>query len=308
MADNEQLPRYADLPDGSAKGLFGANDRLGRLNLLTEARTVAAAKLVRSGRVFSLNAPMLSWNVPHILGDTHRPQPKHTVLHLGDHNDDLIDNWNPQLSTQWDHFFHFPNPANGQYYNGHRLDGVAMEVWAERGIAGRGVLLDVARWREESGRPLDPWKRDFITVEDLEACRRDSGAALGAGTILLIRTGWETTYRNLSGPDRARRAGGSVAFPGLEPAPRTAAWLWDNGVSAAAADNPTLEAWPMLIDEYVLHTPLLSQLGIPIGELWLLDALAEQCRAEKRWEFFLTSAPLNLAGAVSSPPNALAIL
>jgi hypothetical protein len=86
-----------------------------------------------------------------------------------------------------------------------------------------------------------------------------------------------------------------------------AEWLWDSGVAAAAADNPTLEAWPMLIDDYVLHTPLLSQLGIPIGELWLLDRLAEHCRREGRYEFFLTSAPLNLSGAVSSPPNALAI-
>ena len=256
-----------------------------------------------SGKVFSLNAPMLAWNVPHILGDPHRPQPKHTVLHLGDHNDDVIDNWNPQLSTQWDHFFHFPNPHDGTYYNGQDLDGPSMEIWAERGIAGRAVLLDAARWRQETGRPLAPWARDFITADDLEQCRLACKVELGEGTILLVRTGWESAYAALSGPDRARRSGGNVAFPGLEPSPRTAEWLWDNGVAAAAADNPTLEAWPMLIDDYVLHTPLLSQLGIPIGELWLLDQLAEHCRQERRYEFFLTSAPFNLAGAVSSPPT-----
>jgi kynurenine formamidase len=301
------MPRYKDLPGGSARGLFGAHDRLGRLNLLTEARVVEAARLVRTGTVISLNAPMLGWNVPHILGDPHRPQPKHTVLHLGDHNDDVIDNWNPQLSTQWDHFFHFPNPEDGSYYNGQHLDGSSMDLWAERGIAGRGVLLDVEAWRREAGRPLTPWSRDFITADDLEACRAASNVTLGDGTLLIVRTGWESAYAALTGPDRARRASKPVAFPGLEPSPRTAEWLWDNGAAAVAADNPTLEAWPMLIDEYVLHTPLLAQLGIPIGELWLLDRLAERCRREARHDFLLTSAPLNLAGAVSSPPNALAI-
>jgi hypothetical protein len=64
----------------------------------------------------------------------------------------------------------------------------------------------------------------------------------------------------------------------------------------------------MLIEEYVLHAPLLTRLGIPIGELWLLDRLANECHAAGRYEFLITSAPMNLVGGVSSPANALAIL
>ncbi len=64
----------------------------------------------------------------------------------------------------------------------------------------------------------------------------------------------------------------------------------------------------MLAQEYILHLPLLARLGIPIGELWLVDRLAAECRAAGRFEFFVTSAPMNLAGGVSSPANALAIL
>lgn len=303
-----EMPPYRDLPGGSAAGLFGKHDSLGRLNLLTTDRNVDAARLVTQGMVLSLNAPMLTWNVPHILGDSHRPQPKHTVLRLGDHNDDLIDNWNPQLSSQWDHFLHFPDAVTDASYNGLTVGSTGMDVWAERGIVGRGVLLDAERWRAETRRPLDPWARDLISPSDLEACAEAQRVRLTSGNVLLVRTGWETAYRRLSGTERARLSHQSVSFPGLEPSEAMAAWLWDAGVAAIAADNATLEAWPMRQDEYVLHAPLLTRLGIPIGELWLLDRLAFECRKLNRFEFLLTSAPMNLAGGVSSPANALAIL
>jgi hypothetical protein len=44
-----------------------------------------------------------------------------------------------------------------------------------------------------------------------------------------------------------------------------------------------------------------------LGELWHLDALAEDCATDGVYEFMVTSAPLNLTGGVGSPPNALAI-
>jgi hypothetical protein len=44
-----------------------------------------------------------------------------------------------------------------------------------------------------------------------------------------------------------------------------------------------------------------------IGELWDLKALGEHCAKTKRYEFMLTSTPLNLPGLVGSPPNAVAI-
>ena len=46
---------------------------------------------------------------------------------------------------------------------------------------------------------------------------------------------------------------------------------------------------------------------MPIGELWWLDDLALDCAADGRYEFFVTSAPLNVPGGVGSPPNALAL-
>jgi hypothetical protein len=56
----------------------------------------------------------------------------------------------------------------------------------------------------------------------------------------------------------------------------------------------------------VLHQYFLSLFGLNIGELWDLKALGHHCKAAGRYEFLLTSIPLNVAGLVGSPPNALA--
>lgn len=58
----------------------------------------------------------------------------------------------------------------------------------------------------------------------------------------------------------------------------------------------------------MLHPILLAGWGTTIGEIFELDALAEQCKKLERWTFFLTSAPLNYTGVVASPPNILAVL
>jgi hypothetical protein len=56
----------------------------------------------------------------------------------------------------------------------------------------------------------------------------------------------------------------------------------------------------------VLHQYFLSLFGLNIGELWDLKALSDHCKVAGRYEFLLTSIPLNVAGLVGSPPNALA--
>jgi hypothetical protein len=56
-----------------------------------------------------------------------------------------------------------------------------------------------------------------------------------------------------------------------------------------------------------LHRMLIGQFGMALGELWWLDDLARDCRDDGRYTSFFSSAPLNVAGGVSSPPNAVAI-
>ena len=51
----------------------------------------------------------------------------------------------------------------------------------------------------------------------------------------------------------------------------------------------------------------LQLFGLPLGELWDLDALVDDCAAAATYDAFFTSAPLNMPGGVATPPNAIAI-
>lgn len=320
---DETLPPYDELPvlegapPGSSWGLWGEHDLFGSLNLLTPERVLTGVRSVRKGAVFPLNLELELPDPPVFA----RVPFEHTVLGEGHGHDDEL-RMNTQSSSQWDGFRHIGHRDHG-FYGGVADEDHGMHHWAGRGIAGRGVLADVARWRDKVGRPLKPDASDPIEPEDLQSTLADQGVESRPGDILLIRSGWLTWYRTLSTDERGAVAAGLQA-PGLRPGRATAALLWDMHVAAVGADNPALEVWPpgavaseeqrqqarddpAARMEIFVHTSLLPMLGIPIGELFDLDALAEDCAADGRYEFLLTSAPLNVHQGVASPPNALAI-
>jgi hypothetical protein len=98
-----------------------------------------------------------------------------------------------------------------------------------------------------------------------------------------------------------------MACPGLDPSQATAAWVWDQHIAAMAADNVALEALPVEAAVGFQHRRLIALQGMPIGEVWDLDELAQDCAQDGVYEFMLVSAPLYLPGGVGSPPNAYAI-
>jgi kynurenine formamidase len=304
-------PAYAELRDGRASAVFGEDDRFGCLNLLTPERVAAAARLVVTGEVFSLNASVRDWPDPNP-PQSPRSVPTYEIFELvpGVVYDDVLNRFYPQASSQWDGFLHVRDAATGEFYGGQTEPVVGVEMWARRGIAGRGALLDVERWwRETRETPLDWQMRTPITTADLIACADHQGVTVSEGTILLLRFGWQSGYSALDVDDRAAYAKSPQAAPGLDASPQVAGLLWDWGVAAVAADTIALEAKPYdrPVGE-ILHTLLLSRLGMPMGELWLLDELAAACAAARRYEFFLTSAPMNVRGGVGSPANVLAIM
>jgi hypothetical protein len=69
----------------------------------------------------------------------------------------------------------------------------------------------------------------------------------------------------------------------------------------------TVDPYLATQQSYSLHEVLLAGWGMPIGELFDLEKLAEYCKKEKRWSFFVTSEVCNVPGGVASPPNILAI-
>ena len=74
-------------------------------------------------------------------------------------------------------------------------------------------------------------------------------------------------------------------------------------------DTVAYEAWPSPKPWGVsMHEVFLSGWGMPIGESFNLDGLAEKCRDMGRWSFLFVSVPLNVPAGVASPPGAVAIL
>ena len=95
---------------------------------------------------------------------------------------------------------------------------------------------------------------------------------------------------------------------GIEATREMVAWMWNNRVAAIGTDCPAVEAFPSdFTDEGILHYRTLPLLGLPLGELFVLAPLAEDCAPDRRYEFMVVSAPLNVEGGIASPPNAVAI-
>jgi kynurenine formamidase len=321
LPDYNQIPGDPAKPPRSSWGLFGADDQMGTINFLTPERTAHAATLVRKGRVFSLNWEMEK-PYPPILG---RKAMHHTIIDLTPGTDDsewgtddFYDGYWPQSSTQWDALSHMPHPEFG-YYNGVQREHITgrpgtrngIENWGRRGIAGRFVLADVARLREFQGRPIDASKRIEVPIQDVQDALDAQGVRLLGGDILLIRMGWIRWYDSVSMETRvaiSKLGGPELQAPGLSADESTLEWLWNNRIAAAVCDVPALEAMPYTPTvEGFLHFRIIPLLGMAVGEMFALDALADDCAGDGVWEGLFTAAPLNKLGGSGSPGNALAL-
>lgn len=295
-------------------GRWGDDDQLGAANRITPATVAAAAAAIKRGVVFSLALPMD--NTGPMTGRNGRVNPQHVMLRDGGDmlpvdghvplqgiTDDAI--YMPlQASTQWDalcHFFH-----NGQAYNARGRDSVTSHGAQFNSITnlkdravGRGVLLDLPKL---TGRP---WLEtsEAIQAEDLARCAEQQGVEIGEGDYVLIRTGQLAERRSLGG--WGDYAGGPAAGLGLS----AADYLCPRGIVGVATDTWGVEVLPYETDELIapLHVVMLVNAGIYLGEMWDLEALADDCAADGVYEFFLSAAPLTITGAVGSPINPLAI-
>lgn len=314
-----ELPVRTELPPGSSWKLWGEDDRLGCLNLLTPAGLARACQEVEDGLAIPLNAALDVFSPP-LFG---RAPMQHDIVALdGDAGrDEMLSGLNTQCSSQWDGFRHIRSTTYG-FYNGMREDELGIDNWARRGICGRGVLLDVERYRTQVGRPLAHDEPDPIEIEDLLGTLALQGTALAIGDILIINTGWLPWAA-----DRRRTGALPEPFvaPGLRPGRKMLETLWNWHVACVAADCPAVEVWPpaalatreqrraartsqAAMAEVFMHSDLLALLGLPLGELWDTQHLAKACAERERWSFLFTSAPLNLSGGVASPSNATAVL
>lgn len=286
-------------------GSLGDDDQRGTANLLTAEGARDAAALVRRGAVFSLALP-IGHGAPNV---GTRSEPLHLVRRatadqiVGDtdhfnieSSDDLVV-LALQASTQLDGHAHFAHEHT--FYNGYWSGLMTAGQGARRlgihhqagGVVGRGVLLDVARHAE-----LDPFGA-VIDAAMLDEVAAAHGVEIRSGDIVLVRTGWLGTW--LSEPEtRKRRRQTGLALDTID-------WLAGHDVAMIAADNKTVEAVPGPEGKPILswHIGALRDLGLLVGELFDLDALADDCAADGVYEFLFSAAPLPIVNAVGSPLN-----
>lgn len=319
---SQRTPRYDDLPQSPFGGRHSWNvarcEGVGALGLVTDAERLAALRAVRKGEVVSLVASLTVMDPP-LFGRSPLRR-NFQVKRDGIIIDESYDSFFPQVSSQWDGLNHVA-AGPGVFYGGtpfeSQTSGVAngIDVWASRGIVGRGVLLDFAETVHARGGAQGPGSAIELSVDDLAEAGRRQGVELRSGDILVLRTGFFEWYQTLDQQARATYAqmGPQVTAAGLEHSEHIARYLWDSGVVAAATDSLGLEAWPPDPAPErrpfgLLHSSLIGHLGIAIGELWKLDVLYAKCRDDNRWDFLIVSVPLNLPGGTGSPSNAVAIL
>jgi kynurenine formamidase len=314
----DQLPRVTGQPQGCLWGFFdkdGKKDELGTLNLLTEDVVKEASKEIQTGKHIQLDWPMHNIEFPGF----GRIPCKQTIKDLGPagfvgFDDELY--INTQSSSQWDSLKHFGNQKQKLYYNGVTHKEAAEttllgthNICDRGGIVGRAILADWLSWWESKHpgeEPPSAISTHKIPVSEIEEVLKFQGTVPRQGDIFIMRTGFVRWHNNADTKTRIHGTRENHDLIGVANTEETVQWLYSKHFSAVAGDAQGFEAWPFP-EDCCLHEWLLGQWGTPIGELWDLEALSEECKRQKRWSFFFTSAPLRVVGGIASPPCAIAI-
>jgi len=209
-----------------------------------------------------------------------------------------------QSVTQWDSLAHIF--YEGKMWNGYDANLVTSSGAAKNSIdkttnkiVGRGVLLDVARYK--GVRALEPGYA--ITVADLEGTAAAAKVEVKHGDILLVRTGHMSRYLD----KKDWRHFDLDDFPGVSA--HTAPWLHAREIAAIASDNYAVEVRPSEIAGFrnPFHVLAIPNMGLTLGEIFFLEDLAADCAADGRYAFLLVAPPLPVTRGVGTPINPYAI-
>lgn len=214
-------------------------------------------------------------------------------------------------------------PELGSISETHGLGKADISNAAGAGIAGRGVLLDVGRYKGTEGPdgswlPIDPAPLEetqpdaAITLADLKATAEDQGVKLQEHDILLIRTG---AIERTQDPNAEWNALGE---PGLSYSDDLVEWVHEMDIPYIGADNLAVEQIFQTVTEadlgsgredrhgdyaLPLHGAFLRDLGVSLNEVLDLSDLAAQCAEDGIYEFLFTAAPMNFEMGTGGPVN-----
>ena len=335
------MSRWKKRPEGSNWGDFGENDQIGRLNLITPEKILAAAAEIKSGERFCLSLPL---DLPggNLLNPRRHPPEISPTLRSGDRpnmnynlsqdNPNMIDVicddlvvLHTQYSSQWDSLAHVGQEFDADddgvaeivYYNGYRggehIQGpedaggpralaLGIENMAAAGVQGRGVMIDL---EGEFGRA-----QTIVGYDDLLRVMEKDDVTVEEGDMVCLHTGFAQMIVEMDGnPNKDKLHGSCAALNGRDP--KLLNWITDSGLSLLIADNYAVEAHPSVPGEgscafLPIHEHCLFKLGIHLGELWYLTPLNNWLKENSRSRFMLTAPPIRLPGAVGSPANPVA--
>ena len=320
---------------------FGADDQAGATAYITPEKRIAAAKLVKQGKVATLGMPyhMRTPVFPGRLYSITIPSgggPTHNLAWSGGGKgfrqtfmDELVTAQIGQVGTQFDSLAHPMIRVEGHadkgvkdgnyFYNGHRLEDVGtpngMKKLGTENVGSfftRGVLIDLVALKGGNlpiGYP--------ITMEDYRAALKSQGIEdAQQGDVVLFRTGWNDLWRgNLEKPAAQAEADNkkfNSGGPGISP--EVCDYLATRKISMLGADNWGIEPydftgkgkWPTPFAEVknwaYCHANLSTRRGIYLFENLDLKKVGE----DKAYEFLFSWAPLKLVGATGSPGNPIA--
>lgn len=283
--------------ESSAASPYGPSDRLGALNILTPDLVVQAARLVKTGKVYSL--AIATEAAASTATRSYRPiifpVPLSSPNKLTGFDDMAIVSFG--MGTSMDGLGHIGR--DGRHYNGVRAD----EVYSTQGakvfgidtllpIVARGILLDIARHRNvkvvAAGAVIDR--------AEIEAVAKAQGITIRRGDVVLFHTGSLNGVSSM-GDANARAEQGEA---GLD---KTGArFLAELGVIAVGG---AVEAAPFDPKGEIgaIHQILLVDNGIYIFEFMKTEELA----ADRAYEFLFIAAAPRLAGTVQSILHPIAI-
>jgi kynurenine formamidase len=240
-----------------------------------------------------------------------------------------------QYSTQWDSLaqvgslydLHGDGQRQSCFYNGYAAERdvfgtivrepdahgdfppaparvLGIEHMAATGVQGRGVLIDL---EAHFGR-----EKRKIGYRELRQVMEADDIVVEPGDMVLFHTGFAQMLVEMDGdPDVHLLEHSCADLDGRDE--QLLRWISESQISAIAADNHAVEAYPAHPLEQSSHYPTLPlhelclfKLGIHLGELWYLTPLANWLREQRRSRFLLTAPPLRLTGAVASPVTPVA--
>jgi kynurenine formamidase len=305
-------------------GRWGEEDKRGMLNYITPEIIVNAAKLVKQGKVYALGEEIYN-DVPRFINPTRfGPQiildndgydrvskpgefdPKRyqvgqtfTVMqnHTGSHLDTFA-----HIYRENKLYNNMPPPKPVGTVHG---DAASVKY-----MVGRGVLLDVAKYKGSDPLPVAYW----ITLEDLQNTAKAQNVQIQKGDILLVRTGWRKMWDEPGADGKVDLLHTKWHQPQPGVGVDSIAFFNDMEIVAIGADNAAVEwgfpAEPGYVRKayggfqgLAVHPEFLWNRGAYIMEILNLDELAK----DQAYEFLFVLGPLLERGGIGVPINPIAI-